>query len=46
MSKVYSTINQEITKIKNESLMQVNAMRDHYIKELNAIRAEFCEKEK
>lgn len=35
----------EIEKIKAESVSQVNAMRDHYAYELQALREEFFAKE-
>ena len=38
-------LNSEIEKIKQESVIQVNAMRDHYAKELKALREEFFAKE-
>ena len=38
-------LNSEVEKIKKESITQVNAMRDHYAKELQALREEFFAKE-
>jgi len=46
MTEVFcSMLSAEIEKIKAESVSQVNAMRDHYAYELQALREEFFAKE-
>lgn len=46
MTEVFcSMLSAEIEKIKAESVSQVNAMREHYAYELQALREEFFAKE-